>query len=64
VGRADRLGLAVAAEVGTAGFAGGNDLLVSSDIGLGGSYLLPRAGYLTFVTLGESLVHTLRVHLR
>src|ERR1019366_8220900 len=57
-------GLPITAQVRAAGFAGGFDLFVSSDVGLRGLDVLPGAGNLAFVTFGESLVHTLRLHLR
>jgi hypothetical protein len=37
---------------------------VGSYVWLRGLDVLPGAGNLAFVTLGESLVHTLRLHLR
>src|ERR1017187_8322922 len=52
-------GLPVTAQVGAAGFAGGFDLFVGPDVGLRGLNVLPGACNLTFVTFGESLVHTL-----
>ena len=55
-------GLSVTAQVGAAGFAGGFYLFVGPYVGLRGLNVLPGAGNLTFVTLGESLVHTLRLH--
>ena len=61
---ADGFGLAVTAQVRAAGFAGGFDLFVGSYVGLGEFDVLPGAGHLTFVTLGESLVHNSRLHLR
>lgn len=61
---ADGLGFAVTAETGAADFASGFDLLVGPYVRLGDLDMLPGAGDLTFVTLGESLVHNLRVHLR
>ena len=57
-------GLPVTAQVRAAGFAGGFYLFVGPDVGLRDFHILPRASNLTFVTLGESLVHTSRVHLR
>ena len=57
-------GLTVTAQVGAAGFAGGFDLFVGSYVGLRQFHVLPGACYLTFVTLGESLVHNSRLHLR
>ncbi len=55
-------GLAVTAQVGAAGFAGGFDLFVSSCVGLGELHVLLGACYLTFVTLCESLVHNSKLH--
>ena len=55
----DGFGFPVAAQVGTAGFAGGFDLFVGPYVGLRGLHVFPGAGNLAFVTLGESLVHTL-----
>jgi hypothetical protein len=57
-------GLPVTAQVRAAGFAGGFYLFVGSYIGLRGLHILTGAGNLTFVTLGESLVHTLSLYLR
>ncbi len=61
---ADGFGLPVTAQVGAAGFAGGFNLFVGPDVGLRGLHVLPGAGNLAFVTLGESLVHNSRLHLR
>jgi hypothetical protein len=60
----DRFGFPITAQVRAAGFAGGFDLFVGSYVWLRGLDVLPGAGNLAFVTLGESLVHTLRLHLR
>jgi RNA polymerase sigma factor (TIGR02999 family) len=54
----------VAAEVGTAGLTGSFDLLVSPHIRLGSLDVLPGAFHLALVTFGESLIHTLSLHLR
>jgi hypothetical protein len=51
-------GLPVTAQVRAAGFAGGLYLFVGPYVGLGSLDILPGAGNLTFVALGESLVHT------
>ena len=59
-----RFGLPVTAQVRAAGFAGGFDLFVGPYVGLRNLDILPGAGNLTFVTLGESLVHTLSLYLR
>src|SRR5258707_11872423 len=55
-------GLAVTVQVRAAGFAGGLDLFMSSNVGLGELHVLPGACNLTFVTLCESLVHNSRLH--
>ena len=55
-------GLAVTAQIRAAGFAGGFDLFVGSYVGLGEFDVLPGACHLTFVTLGESLVHNSTLH--
>jgi hypothetical protein len=62
--RGGGFGLAVTAQVGAAGFSGSFDLFVGSHVGLGELHVLPGACYLTFVTLGESLIHNSRLHLR
>jgi hypothetical protein len=63
-GSAGETGLAVGVEVGAADLAGGFDLFVSSYVGFGEFHVLTGACDLTFVTLGESLVHNSRLHLR
>ena len=57
-------GLPVTAQVLAAGFAGGLYLFVGPYVGLGSLDILPGAGNLTLMTLGESLIHTLSLYLR
>ena len=55
-------GPAVRAKVRAAGFTGGFDLFVRSDVWLRNLHMLPGTGDLAFVTFGESLIHNSRLH--